>query len=50
MLVFALLLLSFVLLLLAAIGWPATPRVSLGWLGVAVYVFAQLWPALQSKL
>lgn len=40
---FLLLLVSFLLLTLAALGVPA-PRVSLGWLGLALFVLAQLIP------
>lgn len=37
-----LLIISLVLLILAAINWPPSPHIGLGWLGLAFFVLAQV--------
>ena len=41
--VLALIIVACILLLLAAIGWPAVPNVSVGWLGMFFFALSFVW-------
>ena len=47
MVVLAFQIVALILLVLAALSFPPTPRVSLGWLGLAFFVLSFVWQGLK---